>query len=124
MTAQTAWAMVAMKSERTISFTLESRSLKMKFTGQLGYAYALNGATEKARQILSDLLTPRSHAAVQALPVAHVYLGLHHRDRAFEWLGKSVDEQEVNLWLKTDPVYDPLRSDARFEELLRRARLK
>jgi hypothetical protein len=75
--------------------------------------WALNGDTEKARQILSDLLTPRNDAAVQALPVAHVYLGLHDKDRAFEWLGKTVDEQEVNLWLKTDPVYDPLRSDAR-----------
>jgi len=55
--------------------------------------------------------------------VATIYAGLQDRDHAIEWLRKAVDQQSVNLLLKADPVFDPLRSDPRFGELLKRAKL-
>lgn len=49
------------------------------------------------------------------------YLSLQDRRRAFSFLDKVYAERVVGLIaLKTDPVFDPLRSDPRFTELLRR----
>lgn len=46
------------------------------------------------------------------------------KDRAFEWLEKSVDEREYQMMnLKVDPGFDSLRSDPRFDKLLRRVGL-
>ena len=50
-------------------------------------------------------------------------MALGEKDRAFELLGEAVDRKEVYLFLKVAPLYDPLRSDARFAQLLRRMRL-
>jgi len=56
--------------------------------------------------------------------IATVYIGLGDKDRTFEWLGQAVEERgEFVTWLKTEPLYDPLRSDPRFAELLRRLKL-
>ena len=45
-------------------------------------------------------------------------------DRAFQWLGKAVEERGENvIWLKNDPLFDSLRSDPRFPDLLRRLNL-
>jgi hypothetical protein len=60
---------------------------------------------------------------VRALPIAHIYIGLADKDRAFEWLQLAIDQRDINLWLKTDVFYDPLRQNSRFSELLRRMRL-
>jgi hypothetical protein len=55
--------------------------------------------------------------------VARVYIGLGDRDRAFEWLRKAVQQRDVSLMLKADPLYDGLRADKRFDALLREANL-
>jgi len=60
---------------------------------------------------------------VRALPVARVYLGLGDRERAFEWLRKAAEQRDISLMLKADPLYDDLRSDKRFDALLRAANL-
>jgi tetratricopeptide (TPR) repeat protein len=91
-------------------------------TGQAGYAYALVGRKNEARQILAQL-EKDSNGYVRALPVARVYAGLGDRERAFEWLSKAVDQKDVSLLLIGDPVYDNLRSDPRFRALLERANL-
>ena len=49
------------------------------------------------------------------------HIGLNQKDRAFEWLEKAYDDRNLILGnLKTQPIYDPLRSDRRFQDLLRR----
>ncbi len=52
--------------------------------------------------------------------VADIYIGLGEIDEAFQWLEKAREEQSVWLYLRIDPRYDPLRSDPRFQDLLRR----
>ena len=52
------------------------------------------------------------------------YLGLGDRTKTFEWLGKGVEARAVNLLLKSDPIYQPLRGDPRFAFLLQRMNLK
>jgi TolB-like protein/Tfp pilus assembly protein PilF len=91
-------------------------------TGQLGYAYALTGKTKEAREVLKELLAgSRDH--VRALPIARVYIGLGDRERALEWLQKAVDQHDVSLLLKADPLYDRLRGDERFIALRRQSNM-
>lgn len=56
--------------------------------------------------------------------VAHLYARLGDKDKAFGWLEKAYDERSESMtWLKVDPVYDPLRTDPRYQDLLRRVGL-
>ena len=58
---------------------------------------------------------------VAALSLAAVYLYAGDRDRALEWLEKSYEERDPNLpFIGRGPKWDPLRSDPRFQDLLRR----
>ena len=100
----------------------EMRSSPASAAG-LAYAYAISGKTAEAQKILLQLLDDSAHGPFPAKPIAEIYVGLGENDRAFEWLEKAIDGQDVNLSLKTDPIYDPLRSDPRFVRLLHRARL-
>ena len=53
--------------------------------------------------------------------IAAVYVVLGDKEQAFEWLDKAYQDDSAWLvWLKVDPVMDPLHSDARFQKLLRR----
>ena len=50
-----------------------------------------------------------------------IYAGLNDKDQAFAWLDKSCEDR--NQWLsdiQVDPIFDCLRADSRFAELLRR----
>jgi hypothetical protein len=56
-----------------------------------------------------------------AISLAAVYLYAGDRDRALEWLEKSYEERDPNLpFIGRGPKWDPLRSDPRFQDLLRR----
>jgi len=90
-------------------------------TSQLGYAYAVAGRTAEARAILQTL-EGGAQDHVRALAVARVETGLGDRDQAIAWLKKAVDQRDVNLYLGSDPLYAPLRGDARFRALLEQAR--
>ncbi len=56
---------------------------------------------------------------------ANIYTHLGEKDQALEWLEKAFAERETGLtFLKTRPVWDPLRDDPRFHDLLRRMNLE
>ncbi len=89
--------------------------------GHLGNTYARAGNRAKAQEIIRKL---KMHAAKQnhgCYEVALVYAGLGEKDRAFEWLEKAYQVRDKGMtFLKVDPALDPLRSDPRFQDLLRR----
>jgi adenylate cyclase len=87
----------------------------------LAHAYAAAGRTAEARTILDKLLKARAEANISPDRIALVYAGLGDKDRAFEWLGKAVDERAYDMvMLKVEPRFAPLRSDPRFGALLKR----
>ena len=91
----------------------------------LGYAYARSGQRDEATRILNQL-QERAKRGEYVLPlgIAWIYIGLGDKDQAFVWLDKSFEERSDGLrQIKTNPIYDPLRSDARFTDLLKRMRL-
>jgi hypothetical protein len=52
--------------------------------------------------------------------LAVVELGLGHKERAIAWLEKAYEDHDDDglLCLKEDPIFDPLRSDPRFQNIL------
>ncbi|HMS42968.1 MAG TPA: protein kinase [Pyrinomonadaceae bacterium] len=56
--------------------------------------------------------------------LARIYMELGDKDQAFAWLEKAFDERSSLLvFLKTDPIFDALRNDVRYEDLMRRVGL-
>jgi len=90
----------------------------------LGHAYAMAGKTEEARKIIDDLHRLAKIQYVQPYGFALIHVGLEENDAALEWLEKGY--QDRNGWmplLQVEPRFDPLRSDPRFQDLLRRMNL-
>lgn len=93
--------------------------------GPLGLAYALDGRREDALHVLDDLETMAGSMYVGATNFAMIHGGLGNRDRAFHWLERAFRQRDMALvHIGTDTFYEPLRSDRRFAELLRRMGLE
>jgi tetratricopeptide (TPR) repeat protein len=91
----------------------------------MGHEYAISGDKLKATQIISRLKELSAHTYVPAIYVALIYTGLHDLDHAFEWLDKAYNERcEYLVYLRTEPLAEPLRADLRFPKLLQRLGLK
>jgi Flp pilus assembly protein TadD len=87
----------------------------------LGYAYAVNGRREEAMRALAELQALSKQRYVSPFPIAWIYVGLGDKDRAFEHLEKAYEERAGRLvYLKVEHAFDPLRSDPRFADLVRR----
>lgn len=105
--------------QRAMSVT-QSPAKALAMAG-LGHVYAVSGRKTEARKILAELQRLSEHSYVQATDVALVYAGLGDKDKAFAWLNKAYEEHSFALSnLKVEPRFDPLRSDPRFTDLLRR----
>jgi eukaryotic-like serine/threonine-protein kinase len=93
----------------------------------LGYAYAVAGRRAEAQKVLDQLNELSQQRHVPAVSRVRIYAGLGEKDKAFEWLEKSYEERSWGLrdtYIKVSPAYDPLRSDPRFQDLLRRMNLQ
>jgi eukaryotic-like serine/threonine-protein kinase len=89
--------------------------------GPLGSCYAAAGDHARARSFLDDL--DRASQATYVAPITWVmiYLGLREFDQAFEWLEKAAQVRDVLLcYLRVGPIYQCIRDDPRYSELLRR----
>ena len=91
----------------------------------LGNAYAVSGRKGKALEILASLENSSASAYVSPLDIAIIYVGLGEKDKAFKWLEKGFEDRSGYMeFLKIDAFFDPLRSDPRFADLLRRMNLQ
>lgn len=92
-----------------------------RYLGGLGYSYAVSGKPAQARKILLQLQELSKERYVSPYDLAIIYLGLGKRDQAFQSLEEAcvVRSQDL-LLIKVDPVFEAMRQDARFADLLRR----
>jgi len=87
----------------------------------LGNILARSGERNRALQVIEELRSVSNHKYTTAVGFARVYAGLGDKEQAFAWLNKAYEERSSGLYLlKVDPIWDPLRSDPRFSDLLRR----
>ncbi|MEA2874421.1 MAG: hypothetical protein QOH67_4411 [Hyphomicrobiales bacterium] len=89
------------------------------FRSNLAYAYALSGRRHAALEILRDLKNRLNNGFSNASEIALIYVGLGEKDHAMTWLEKAYEER-FNPSVLLRPCFDPLRSDPRFQDLLRR----
>jgi tetratricopeptide (TPR) repeat protein len=95
-----------------------------RLSGNLGHAYALAGRTDEARAVAAHFEKAFAERGLGAGELAQIYAGLGEIDRAFDWLDRAQQTlAAIPSTYKVAIVWDPLRSDPRFTELLRRYRL-
>ena len=91
------------------------------FLAGTGLVHAASGASEAARGVIQELAELVDERYVPAFYTATIHAALGDRESALTWLGRAVDERsESVLYLGVEPLFDGLRSDPRFQELLRR----
>ena len=97
---------------------------KVKTEVALVQIYAAAGLKEEAGKLIKQIETGKL-GGNDYRGMATVYAALGDNDMAFDWLEKSYERREESLCsLKIDQKMDPLRSDPRFNDLLRRIGLE
>ena len=92
--------------------------------GILGLVYGLAGRRADATKILNELLELNQRRSVTPVALVNVYIGLGDMDQTFVWLEKAFQERSNYIaYLRVFPLLDPVRSDPRFADLVRRVGL-
>jgi TolB-like protein/DNA-binding winged helix-turn-helix (wHTH) protein len=90
----------------------------------LGHVYAVSGKKSEARKVLAELKQLSQQGYVPAPSIALIYAGLGEKDHAFSWLEQGYEQRAFQMqWIKLEPRWDSLRSDPRFQALIRRVGL-
>ena len=91
----------------------------------IGYTWAQAGDPAKARALLEEWRARPPQRYLPPLNFAVVHLALEERDESFAWLEKAFEERDVRLCLlRVDRKWDAVRSDPRFQSILKRMRLE
>ncbi len=125
------WLGSAYREKKMYKDALEQFAQARKLSGNhpaitalYGHALALSGDTAGARRALADLRLLAKSRYVSALYFAGVYTGLGEKSTALDWLDKAYKERNDRLvYLNVDPMADPLRSEPRFRDLMKRLHL-
>ncbi len=90
----------------------------------LGRAFAVAGRKEEALKVIQDLNERAKRGYVSPYLVANIYARLGDKDQTMIWLEKAyLSRDDWMVWIKVDPVFDVVRSDPRFADLVRRVGL-
>ena len=95
-----------------------------RYIAGLACAYARAGNKLEAQKRVEALKELRKRRFVDPMTIAIVYVALGDNDQAIAWLDRAIEENSAQyLWLKAAPLFDAIRSDPRFNDLLRRVGL-
>ena len=91
------------------------------YLGALGHAYAVAGRRSEALSLVAELERRSDSTYVSPYDIATIYVGLGRTDETFAWLEKAFQGRAYGLVLmNVDPRFDPVRTDPRFVDLVRR----
>lgn len=86
--------------------------------------YGQAGNEAEARRALSELEKMNKQHTVDPGAIAWAHLGMGHREEALRWLQKAYEQHSnAMVIMKVEPLYDPVRKEPKFQELLRRVGL-
>src|SRR6185437_14977544 len=88
----------------------------------LAQVYALSGRTDDSRRVLKELIDRSNKSYVDPEAIAEIYLALGQKDQGLDWLEKAFSTHVPRLaWLiKREPVFNSVRTDARFKNLIKK----
>jgi len=102
----------------------KSRPAATWYWSMLAYVYGRSGQQAQAQRALEKLQELNRKQQVDPSAFLWAYIGMGNKDQAFAWFEKAYSQHSNALTtLKVDPIYDPLRSDPRFQNLQRRVGL-
>jgi TolB-like protein/DNA-binding winged helix-turn-helix (wHTH) protein/Flp pilus assembly protein TadD len=97
---------------------LEVQSRSPAALSALAVARIRAGDRQEARKLLDEIITLGSDRFVPPEEIARVYAQLGDIDAAFQWLERAYETRSRGLiFLNVNSSWDPLRSDARFQEI-------
>jgi TolB-like protein/DNA-binding winged helix-turn-helix (wHTH) protein/Tfp pilus assembly protein PilF len=112
-----------MYSEAVVEFEKVERALPgwPVATAATGWVYGRSGKRSEARRILAELNAQSKKRYVSAYAIALVQAGLGDKDEALRSLDLGLNEKtNWMVWTGVDPRWQPVRSDARFQRLLKK----
>ena len=87
--------------------------------GVLSCALARAGRRTDAQHVIDELILASKSKFVSQTSVAMGYAALGEKDKAFDWLNKSLESHDEQIiWLYKHPMFASLRDDPRYKELL------
>ena len=112
------------KYEEAIAVSNKPESGDSYLLSATGDAYARSGNRTEAQNIIEKLKEQSKQRYIPPYAVAWIYEALGEKQQALDWLEKSYENREdTMLWLNSDPSWDDLRSEPRFQDLVRRVGL-
>ncbi|MGC1297761.1 MAG: tetratricopeptide repeat protein [Alloacidobacterium sp.] len=122
------WALICnQQAEEAIPVLEKAASVTDRSPGVIStlvWAYAHTGRRADALRLLGELKKRQQTGYVPAGAFVNAYLGLGDNDEAFAWFERAYEEQSNSLvYIKVFPLFDPLRGDPRFQDLVRRVGL-
>lgn len=107
--------------EKASEYLARVKSLTPGSLGYLGQIHALSGRRAEALREIERLLELSKQRYVSAYDIATIYASLGEVDQTFEWLGRAFEERsQLICWLRWDAVFDGIRADARYRQMLGR----
>jgi tetratricopeptide (TPR) repeat protein len=85
-----------------------------------GMVYAAQGKGAEALQVIKELEEMSGASLSEAHWIAKIYAALNEKELAFSWLDRGLATGATRVFYKDEPVWDPIRNDQRFTNLLRR----
>jgi serine/threonine protein kinase/TolB-like protein len=85
-----------------------------------GMVYAAQGEQAEALRIIKELEVMSGASLSQAQWIAKIYATLNEKELALAWLERGLAAEAIGVFYKDEPVWDAIRSDARFGDLMRR----
>jgi hypothetical protein len=82
--------------------------------------YAAQGKRAEALQIIKELEEMSDSSLSQAQWIAKIYATLNEKEMAFSWLERGLATGAIAIFYKDEPMWDPIRNDPRFAELLQK----
>src|SRR5207302_1425614 len=93
-------------------------------TAGVAHVLALSGRRREAEALVAELEARARARYVTPVAFCIAHLGLRNIDQVFHWLERAYEDRRGWLtYLGVDPIFDPVKDDPRFGELVKRMRL-
>ena len=102
---------------------LEGDPNEVEFAAALDEGYKAGGLKKALEKAIAVRLAQRKSGYYSAYFIAELYAQAGDKEQAFYWLDTAYRERDLVYQLNTDFLLDPLRSDPRFAELVRKVGL-
>jgi adenylate cyclase len=106
-------------SDMNKALELSSNALNVKCIS--GYIHALLGDQEEAQKVLDEIRALAKHEYISPFYLAMIYAALGNKEESFACVERSIEDRSAEIEsLLHDPMFELVRSDPRFEDLLKK----